>query len=263
MKIGVSTGCFYPQKPHIALEKIGGMGIECAEIFFNTHSELLKEYLYKLKQIKDKYNINVISIHPYTSAIETFLFFSVDDYKLNDSINMYIPYFEACRILNCKYIVIHGCFDNRSYMNMERYCKNLNKLSQKAREYGVFISQENVFKYKCGYLKNLTEFVKYADSDIKFTFDIKQAVKSNQSVYKILDLTKDRISHLHLSDCINKKHSLMPLTGKFNYKRFFKYIKENTHCDFGLIEVYADGVKYDLQLKETCENLKNIINILE
>ena len=47
MKIGLSTGCFFPQETDKALERAGKLGVKYAEIFFNTHSELKEEYLYK------------------------------------------------------------------------------------------------------------------------------------------------------------------------------------------------------------------------
>ena len=139
---------------------------------------------------------------------------------------------------------------------MERYCKNLNLLSRRAREYGVYISQENVYKFKCGYVENLKEFVKYADKDIKFTFDIKQAVKSRQGIYKILELTKDRISHVHISDYKGSTHSLVPFTGSFNYDRFFEYLKNHTTAEAALIELYSPSIENDGQLVSVIERLE-------
>ena len=256
LKIGLSTGCFFPQETSEAVRRAGETGAKYIEIFFNTQSELREEYLYKLKSIADSYGLEIVSIHPYTSAIEGFLFFSMHDYKLQDSISMYESYFKACNILGCKYVVIHGCFTTYNFMDMKRYCDNLNHLSRKAREYGVYISQENVYKFKCGYIDNIEEFMKYADNDIKFTFDIKQAVKSRQSIYKILELTKDRISHVHISDFTGRNHSLVPFTGTFNYDRFFKYIKENTTAEAALVELYSPVIKSDAQLTEVLEKLE-------
>ena len=256
MKIGLSTGCFFPKTPCESLELAGKLGAKYVEIFFNTHTELEYGYLEKLKEIIDRYDMEVISVHPYTSAIETFMFFSVYDYKLQDSIALYEKYFAACNYLGCKYVVIHGCFNKNRYMDMQRYCNNLNLLSQKAREYGVYLSQENVYKFKCGYIENIKEFVKYADKDIKFTFDIKQAVKSRQSIYKILELTKDRISHVHISDYKGSKHSLMPFEGGFNYDRFFDYLKQNTPAQAALVELYSPSIKNDEQLASTLERLQ-------
>ena len=256
VNIGLSTGCFFPQETTQAVKRAGDMGIKYIEIFFNTHSELKEEFLVNLKSIIDSYGMKVVSVHPYTSAIESFMFFSKHDYKLDDSIEMYEAYFKACNILECKYVVLHGCLTTYDFMDMRRYCDNVNKLSKRAREYGVYISQENVYKFKCGYIKNLEEFIKYADKDIKFTFDIKQAVKSRQSIYKILELTKDRISHVHISDFTGRNHSLVPFTGSFNYDRFFKYIRENTAAEAALVELYSPMIKSDSQLVEAVEKLK-------
>lgn len=255
LKTGLSTGCFFPQTPCESLEKAGKLGVKYVEIFFNTHTELEEEYLSKIKEILDRYGMTAVSIHPYSSAIETFMFFSVYDYKLHDSVMLYEKYFQACNYLGCKYVVIHGCFNKHRYMDMQRYCRNLNVLSAKAREYGVYISQENVYKYKCGYTENIAEFIKYADSDIKFTFDIKQAVKSRQGIYKILELTKDRISHVHISDYKGSTHSLIPFTGSFNYDRFFEYLKNNTNAEAAFIEVYSPSIKDDSQLLSALEKL--------
>lgn len=255
MKFGISTGCFFPDTPINSLERAGKLGAKYVEVFFNTHSELEMEYLLKLKEIKDRYNITVVSIHPYSSAIETFMFFSVYDYKLEDSVKLYEKYFIACNILGCKYVVIHGCYNDRKYMDMERYCKNLNILSAKAREYGVYISQENVFKFKCGYINNIKEFVKYADRDVKFTFDIKQAVKARQSIYAIMDIVADRISHIHISDYKDRKYSLIPFTGGFNYSRFFDYVKNKTTAEAALIELYSHSFTEDSQLADALQKL--------
>lgn len=259
MKIGISTGCFFPLETTLAVEKAGKLGAKYIEIFFNTHSELKEEYLLKLKSIADKYGMRIISIHPYTSAIESFMFFSKFDYKLNDSIELYEAYFKACNILDCKYVVIHGCLMTYDFMDMKRYCDNLNKLSRKAREYGVYISQENVYNFKCGYITNIEEFLKYADKDIKFTFDIKQAVKSKQSIYKILDLVKDRISHVHISDYKGRTHSLVPFEGSFNFDRFFRYIKDKTTAEAAFVELYSPIIKDDTQLVNTLQKLKKYI----
>ena len=248
MKIGISTGCFFPMETEKAVEKAGELGAKYIEIFFNTYSELEEEYLNKLKKIVDKYGMEVVSIHPFTSAIESFMFFSKHDYKLEDSVRFYEAYFKACNILQCKYVVIHGCLKTYDFLDMQRYCNNLNKLSARAREYGVYISQENVFNFKCGYADNIKDFLQFADKDIRFTFDIKQAVKSKQSIYRILELTKDRISHVHISDYKGRTHSMVPFEGSFNYDRFFRFIKDNTTAEAALVELYSPVIKSDEQL---------------
>ena len=54
MYIGVSSGCFYPLRTEECIDMVALSGVEYAEIFFNTDSELDEEYLYKLKSSADE-----------------------------------------------------------------------------------------------------------------------------------------------------------------------------------------------------------------
>lgn len=259
MNIGISTGCFFPRRPDESLEAVGMIGAGFTEIFFNTDSELEESYLYKLKSIADKYGIKVVSVHPFTSAIETFMFWAKVDYKLADSIRYYEKYFRACQILGADYVVIHGCHDWADYMSMEKYTEIFNLLSRKAREYGVYVCQENVVKFKCGYKENLEVFKKLADKDVKFVFDIKQAVRAKQNIYDIIDLMGDRISHIHISDFTKEENSLLPGTGNFNYKNLFEYVSDKYNVSDILIEVYKENISGENSLVDSLELLKNII----
>ena len=251
--------CFFPRKTENALEAVALTGAKYTEIFFNTDSELEEDYVYKLKNIADANGIQVISVHPYTSAIETFMFWSKSDYKLSDSIKYYEKYFRACQILGAKYVVIHGCHISSEYMSMKKYTEILNQLSRKAGEYGVYISQENVVKFKCGYIENIKELKKYADEDIRFVFDIKQAVRANQDIYSIIDLMGDRISHIHISDFDSNRNSLLPGTGIFDYKKMFDYVLSEYNIKNVLIEVYNENITEEYGLSDSLYLLKNFI----
>lgn len=258
MKIGVSTGCFYPSTTDVCLEKVIQSGVKYTEVFFNTDSELNEDYLLRLKEIADKNGVQIISVHPYTSAIETFMLFSRTDYKLADSIRYYEKYFRACQILGAKYVVIHGCHTTADYMTMERYAGIMNRLSEKAREYGVYIAQENVVKFKCGYIDNLTEFIKYADKDIKFVLDVKQTVRAGQDIWRILDLMGDRITHLHISDNNGEDDSMLPGEGDFDFKCLFERAQEKYGVSHALIEVYEKNMHAMEQLKKSIEYLNGM-----
>lgn len=257
MNIGISTGCFFPRYTIDALKSVAETGVKYAEIFFNTDSELEEDYVTKLKSIADEKDIKIVSIHPFTSAIETFMFWSKSNYKLQDSIKYYEKYFKACQILGAEYVVIHGCHASADYMSMEKYADILNQLSRKAREYGVYIAQENVVKFKCGYLQNLKELLKYVDSDIKFVFDLKQSVRAQQNIYDIIDLMGTRISHLHISDYNEYGNSLLPGQGTVDFAKLFDYVKCNYGVDTALIEVYNENITEEYKLKNALDFLKN------
>ena len=258
LNIGVSTGCFFPRLTIDALKSVAETGVKYAEIFFNTDSELEESYVKQLKTIADENGIKIISIHPFTSAIETFMFWSKSDYKLQDSIKYYEKYFKACNILGAKYVVIHGCNSRAEYMSMEKYTHILNQLSRKAREYGVYIAQENVVKFKCGYLQNLKEFLKYADEDIRFVFDLKQSVRAQQNMYDIIDLMGNRISYMHISDYNEFGNSLLPGQGTVDFKKLFDYVNSNYGVKTALIEVYNENITEEYGLKNALDFFNKI-----
>ncbi|MBQ8604464.1 MAG: sugar phosphate isomerase/epimerase [Oscillospiraceae bacterium] len=258
MKIGVSTGCFYPRTTLECLEKVAESGVKYTEVFFNTDSELNEEYLEKLKKTADENGVQIVSVHPYTSAIETFMFFSRSDYKLVDSIKYYEKYFRACQVLGAKYVVIHGCHTTADYMTMEHYAAIMNALSEKAREYGVYVSQENVVKFKCGYIENLKEFKKYASKEIKFVLDVKQTVRAGQDIWRIMELMGDRISHLHISDHDENDDSLLPGEGHFDFSTLFTTAHNRYGVDCALIEVYNNNLDSFEQLKKSIDYLNGV-----
>ena len=143
-------------------------------------------------------------------------------------------------------------------MSMEKYAENLNALSRKAREYGVYISQENVVRFKCGYLDNLQEFIRYADNDIRFVFDLKQSVRAKQNPFDIIDLMAERISHIHISDYDDTSNSLLPGQGKVDFSKLFSYLYEKFNVDTALIEVYNENILPDYKVENALDFLQNI-----
>ena len=258
MKTGVSTGCFYPSTTDVCLEKVAECGAKYAEVFFNTDSELNEDYLLKLKKIADENGVQIISVHPYTSAIETFMFFARTDYKLDDSVRYYEKYFRACQVLGADCVVIHGCHTTAEYMTMERYASIMNILAAKAREYGVYVAQENVVKFKCGYVDNLREFMKHASDDIKYVLDVKQAVRAGQDLWQILDMMGGRISHLHISDHNESGDSLLPGDGDFDFAKLFARAEEYG-VEHALIEVYENAFDEISQVKKSIEYLDSMM----
>ena len=79
MKIGISLACFYPMHPEDTVERVSKLGFDTAELFINTFSELDDGYIDTFKKLCDNNNINIYSIHPFTSALENYLFFSPYD----------------------------------------------------------------------------------------------------------------------------------------------------------------------------------------
>ncbi|MDR2932316.1 MAG: hypothetical protein LBV27_04340 [Oscillospiraceae bacterium] len=77
MLSGISTACFYPQHTEDALETVCQMGVQCTEIFANCAEELTPAYTSELQKMADFHGVKILSLHPYTSAMEGLFFFPI------------------------------------------------------------------------------------------------------------------------------------------------------------------------------------------
>ena len=71
MKIGVSTGCLYPELTEKSLALLTEGGFDLFEIFFNTYSELQDGFLNNLSDLCRVNNSEIVSLHPFTSVFES------------------------------------------------------------------------------------------------------------------------------------------------------------------------------------------------
>ena len=75
MKTGVSTACLYPLETERSLDILLKLGYRRFEVFLNCMEELEPAFLRGLKEQADAYGASFVSIHPFTSAVESSLLF--------------------------------------------------------------------------------------------------------------------------------------------------------------------------------------------
>ena len=126
VQCGISTACFYPQDTMEALSKTQQLAPPCMEIFLNTFRELEPDYVQRLAAQLRSRNTNLISVHPFSSSMETFFFFSEYTPRFEDGLRLYRRYFEVCRMLGAHILVLHGNVKNRPLPPQEharRFCR--------------------------------------------------------------------------------------------------------------------------------------------
>ena len=84
MIAGVSTACLYPQPLEESLYNLAVNGIACTEIFINTHSELKKSFSHNIAQLLKRFDVKCVSVHPFTCEMETMMFFSDYERRIED-----------------------------------------------------------------------------------------------------------------------------------------------------------------------------------
>lgn len=259
MRCGISTACLFPQRTGQALQRLTGMFSGPLEIFLNTFSELEPQFLRGLKETLDESGCELLSLHPFSSGFEPFLFFSEYEGRFEDGLELYRRYFNACRYLGARLLVLHG--DTRHKPgSMELYAERFARLAKVAKEeFGVILAQENVERCRCYNAENIRLLRRYTGDSVRFVLDLKQALRGGQDPFDVLEaMGPQNICHVHLSDNNDRTTCILPGMGEFDFARLFRRLRQGGCEADGVIELYKDGFDGPQQLVRAAEELTRL-----
>jgi len=252
MEVGISSACFYPMQTEDAIDQIIRCGFRNVEIFVNSECEYHPTYCKELRKKLDDGGVNVVSLHSYTAVIESLYFFSGYERRIQDALDAYRRYFEAAATLGAKYFSFHG--ERAPHQigfggaDFDTQCAVLCRLSDVASEYGITVTQENVSwcaSSDPNYIRGLRDAL---GNKIGFTLDLKQARRVNVPWQEYADAMGDRLLNIHISDTKDKKLSMLPGEGAFDFAQFFQYLKGKSYSNCVVIEVYSNDFGQNEQL---------------
>ena len=240
MEFGISSSCFYPANIEDGFKKVGELGAKTAELFVNSPMEMKPPIMTELKAIREFYGMNIRSLHAFTSAFETFFFFSAYDRRRYDGVEFYKRYFEAANEIGAKYIVFHGAL-NKSEIEPEFYAECYSLLHNAAREQGVYVAHENVWDHLCAqpeYMKKLADLI---GDDFRMVLDIKQCRRCGVSEFDFINLLGEKIAQVHISDYREGQDCLAPGTGCYDFGKLFSALNCAGYNESALIELYRQN----------------------
>ena len=258
MDFGISSACFYPLETENALIKIGEMGIKKAEIFFNSPSELSAKLLSETLKITDHYGINVVSVHPFTSSVESLFLFSEYKRRFYDYLDIYKRYFEACERLGSGILIMHGMKVDRQ-IPKESYFERFADLCSFGKEYGVKVSQENVHTFVSGdpdYLKDMKNYLK---DDFHLVFDVKQMRRCGYCEDDFFNEFSNDIVNVHISDSTFQRDCLPPGEGDYDLRGLIDRLNGISYHGSCLIELYRSNYEEYSQLKRAYDYLCTLV----
>lgn len=255
MKIGASSSCFYPLETEKSLERVGSVGINVTEVFFNAPSELKPDFLKKLCDIQKRYSMDVTAVHPFMSFSEGYNLFSSYYRRFEDSLEFYKNYFEAAATLGAKYLVLHGSRGEKTIED-EEYAERLLKLVEEGETFGVFVTHENVVHYS-GETPEFMEFLKSRLGEkFRMTLDLKQARRAGLDPFEFIERLKSGIVHVHVSDCSKSEDCLTPSeNGLFDFSALFEKLKSVGFDGDCIVELYRSNFKDGHELKSGVDYL--------
>ena len=254
-RVGVSSACFYPLETEKSLELVGKCGFQSTELFLNSFSEINDSFLNQYLQIKDKYGIDIVSVHPFQSFAESFYLFSNYKRRWDDILPLYDSLFKFTSQLGADIFVFHGLKIPGS-IDDEEYCRRFAHLIEMGGEYGVRVCHENVVKHRGespGYLKMMRDYI--GDS-FNIVLDIKQTRRAGYKPADFLDKLSDSIAHIHISDKNDKLDCVTPLKGDFDFNEFFTSVEKSGYNGKYMIELYEWSYS---DVQEIC-NAYNTLN---
>lgn len=240
MEIGASSSCFYPLETEKSFLKLAEAGIKSCEIFFNSPSELNRNFLDEIIKIKDENSIEVVALHPYASFTEGYNFFSNYKRRFYDATEGFKRLFEAAQRLGAGYIVMHGS-KGKPEIAMQEYAERFYELNIVAKGFGCTVAHENVVHYTSG-APDFMRFMKESLGDsFKAVLDVKQARRAGYTPSEFIDVLGRNIVHVHLSDYTDEKDCVLPSEkGLFCFEQLFSQLKEIGYDGKYIVEVYSD-----------------------
>lgn len=259
MDIGVSTACLYPLETEKALYELAERGVKNVEIFINSVDELEGSVLVELRRIIGEYGINVKSMHPFSSPMETLFIFGDYPRRTEYLIDIYKRYFEVMAELGANVFVLHGAMLS-SKVPDERYMERYLRLYRTARKYGVTVAQENICYCKSSSVKFIEEMLSQLGDEVRFVVDLKQARRSNVDPFRLLDIIGDKVVHLHVSDGDSSCDCLPIGKGSFDFNHLFRELEKIKYDNAMIVELYRENYNSYDELASCAGNMQKLYN---
>ena len=258
MVTGMSSSCFYPLETEKSLVKCGELGFKNVEIFVNTYSELIEPMRTEFKTIRDEYNLNITSIHPFTSFAESTVIFGTYPRRVDDGLDFYKNYFEFAAHLGARFLIIHGAKIG-PYADNEEYFERYARLYRLGQEFGIKVSQENVVHFRSQSLEFIKRMSEYLGDEFSMTLDLKQCRRAGENPLSFINAVGKKIDHVHLSDYTDESDCAPPFEGKENLSAIVSALKEKSYTGNYVIELYRNNFINEQQIIDAARKFDKIL----
>ena len=263
MEIGISTASYFSKlQLEDAVLDIGAHGVPVCEVFFNSFSEYDPAFVEDLAKRIHRSNLRVFSVHPMSMQFEPQLF-SVHPRQRDDAWHIFEQVLADGKRLGASHYVMHGparLFGGVKNIGLTRIAPIFVELNALARQYGIQLTLENVSW--CVF--NEPEFgIRLLDAIggdvLRFTLDIKQAVRSGYDPLDYIRAIGSQIVNVHLCDATQQEGDsvryAMPGAGNYDFLKMFNELADVGYGGPAFIEVYSDMYRQIPELYDSYERM--------
>jgi sugar phosphate isomerase/epimerase len=248
MNVGISTASYFNKlQIEDAVLDIGAHHVPLCEVFLNTFSEYEPDFVDMLAGRMQSTGLKAFSIHPMSMQYEPQLF-SIHPRQRGDAWQLYEQVLKDGQTLGATHYVMHGparLFGGVKNIGLTRIAPILIELADMARGYGIRLTLENVswciFNRPDFAVRLLDEI---GTEPLRFTLDVKQAVRSGYDPVDYIEAVGDYIVNVHLCDATRLPGGTtrydMPGFGEYDFREMFARLAEHRYTGPAFIEVYSD-----------------------
>ena len=247
--MGISTASLFSRlENEDAVAFIGQSGISHCEVFLETYREYEEDFAHIIRERVDAHQMQVVSVHAMSQQFEPQLF-SLSQRQKDDAFCLYRQVLRAGQIMGASHYVLHGpalVMGNKVNARFAKHwaCEAI-RLAQCAQDYGIRLCWENVSW--CAFnVPDFADWILEADmhDHLRFTFDVKQAIRSGYDPFLYLEKMGNRLDNVHLCDYrLDEKGEFvglaMPGKGDFDFERLGQCLKAMHYQGDCMLEVYS------------------------
>ena len=254
MKFGVSTASLYPLHTEDAFDILAKLGITAAEVFANCEYEASEPVVSQISQTSRQSGLEVVSLHPFSSPMESVFLFSTYDRRIEEMMSLYRGFFGSMNRLGTDIFVLHGAILS-SKCSVSHYLNQFRMLSEAGREYGITVAQENVCYCMSGKLEFLKLMKRELGDNARFVLDLKQARRSGEDPFEYIEALGQSIVHCHVSDG-DDGHDCLPIgEGSFDFGKLTRRLSDKGYDGAYIVELYRDNYGSFEELKRSADRM--------
>ena len=256
MRLGLSTAAFYGRwETEEAASYIGTLPLDCAEVFLQTVSEW--EPAFALDVRARLGGVACTSVHPLGTDFECGMF-SRSARKRRDTMDMFRRVLDAGATLGAGMYVYHGRFNPREGLlswNAQMNADVVGPMCEEAALRGMAIAWENVSWCQLTDEARVTEARRLLPQ-VRFTLDIKQALRAGRDPLKLARAMGDRLVNVHVCDRDAGGKLCLPGEGAFDFDALFALLGEMRYDGPVILEPYLQLIKNDDALERSIAFLR-------
>lgn len=212
-----------------------------------------------MAELLKRFDMKCCSLHPFTGEMESMMFFSPYERRVQDMLDYYKHYFAAMEALGAEIFVLHG---GKAAGNVSLYAERFSRIAETAKEFGVIVAQENVARFASRSLSFLKELKEALGGKAKFVLDVKQAVRSGENPESMLETLGDSVVHVHISDHGAYGDCQLLGNGSFQIKRFLTRLSALSPDCSVILELYRNAFGSTGELVQNYQVLERMVQSL-